>query len=308
MRCLTKLEWIGKVYNCVKEVENVLSEKYLIIKKENEYTSSKALDKSTFEKLQRAAIDLETFNTLTFLSNSYVKAKEDFLAYDFAQFNVREVDMFNMFLNVLEAMATNRNLWIAYMKRNYSDDSEMLTLVNGKKRTCFEIKDSEYYDSCIEYVVSKVLRIMIAHYSKPYSEIVYFDDYSRKFIVTKEDLLQLGKISPSAKQYIDKSKNDYYDIVKVIKRALEITDEINVYMFNLIAKKEWHRFIAARYTIREYIGIDWQGAYLVWENTKYPKDHLLYISQIDVSKNAMNAIRSIAAGSMRETRDRVIPD
>ena len=139
---------------------------------------------------------------------------------------------------------------------------------------------------------------MIVHHSNPYSEIVYYDDECRHFIVTREDLLELGAPNKSAKEYISNSNHDYYDIVEVIKHALEITDEINVYMFNLIVKKEWHRFISARYTIREYIGVDWQGAYLVWINPKYPKDHLLYLSKIDISKNAMNVIKMIAAKSI----------
>ena len=181
---------------------------------------------------------MEAFNTITFLCNSYVNAKEEFLTYDFTQFNVREVDMFNMFLNALEAMATN--------------------VIEGKHKSCFALKDSEYYDNCIDYVVAKVLRNMIVHHSKPYSEIVYYDDECRHFIVTREDFLELGAPNKSAKEYISNSNHDYYDIVEVIKHALEITDEINVYMFNLIAKKEWHRFISARYTIREYIGVDWQ--------------------------------------------------
>ena len=276
-----------------------MDEKYLIVKKENEYKNSKALDEFTFEKIKKAAIDLEAFNTITFLCNSYVKAKEDFLAYDFTQFNVREVDMFNMFLNALEAMATNRNLWEAYLDRSYEGDREIFPVViEGKHKSCFALKDSEYYDNCIDYVVAKVLRNMIVHHSKPYSEIVYYDDECRHFIVTREDLLELGAPNKSAKEYISNSNHDYYDIVEVIKHALEITDEINVYMFNLIAKKEWHRFISARYTIREYIGVDWQGAYLVWINPKYPKDHLLYLSKIDISKNAMNVIRTIAAKSI----------
>lgn len=276
-----------------------MSKKYLIVKKENEYKSSVALDELTFDKLKSAALNLEMFNAITFLGNSYVKAKEDFLAYDFTQFYVREVDMFNMFLNALEAMATNRNLWEAYLKRNYADDSEIFPVViKDKKHSCFGLKDSEYYDNCIDYVVSKVLRNMIAHHTKPYSEIVYFDEYNRRFIVTREDLLKFGAPNKSAKEYITKSEYDYFDIVKVIKHALEITDEINVYMFNLIVQKEWLKFITARYTIREYIGVDWQGAYLVWTNSKYPEDHLLYLSQIDISKHAMDAIKSIAAESL----------
>lgn len=276
-----------------------MCEKYLIIKKENELSTSKAIDECTFEILKSAAVSLEMFNTVIFLSNSYVKAKEDFFAYDFTQFNVREVDMFNMFLNALEAMATNRNLWEAYLERNYASDNEIFPdVINGRKRSCFGLKDSQYYDASIDYVVSKVLRNMIAHHSKPYSEIVYYDDYCRRFIVTKEDLLELGAPNISAKKYITNSQHDYYDIVEVIKHALKITEEINIFMFNLIMKKEWYRLWNARDTIREHIGDDWQGAYLVWENPKYPEDHLLYLPQIDISKHAMNVIMSIMAQSL----------
>ena len=276
-----------------------MSKKYLIVKKGNDFKCSTPLDDATFEKLKQAAQSLETFNTFTFLGNSYIKAKEDFFTYDFTQFNVREVDMFNMFLNALEAMATNANLWEAYLTRNYSDDKDVYPdVVTGKKKSCHGIKDSEFYENNIEYVVSKVLRNMIAHHMKPYSEIVYNDDYRRQFIVTKADLLEFGSPNKSARTYISNSKQDYYDVVEIIKRALVITEEVNLYMFNFMVQKEWHRFIAARYTIREHIGIDWQGAYLVWENPKYPQHHLLYLSQIDISKNAMNAIRSIAAQSL----------
>ena len=277
-----------------------MSEKYLIIKRENEYSNSSiVLDEVKFEELKRAAIALETFNIITFLGNSYVKAKEEFLAYDFTQFNVREVDMFNMFLNALDAMATNRNLWEAYLKRNYEEDIEIFPdIINNKKKSCFSLKDSEYYDECVEYVVSKVLRNMIVHHSKPYSEIVYNNDYCRQFIITREELLKQESLSKSAKKYITNSNQDYYDIVEVIKQALEITDEINVYMFNLIIQKEWCRFINARYTIRENIGVDWQGAYLVWRNSKYPEEHMLHLQQIDISKHAMNAIKSIAVNNL----------
>ena len=276
-----------------------MSEKYLIVKRENGYNNSMALEEVTFEELKRAAIALETFNIITFLGNSYVKAKEDFLAYDFSRFNVREVDMFNMFLNALEAMTTNGNLWEAFLKRNYADDIAIFpTVINNKKKSCFSLKDSEYYDDCIEYVVSKVLRNMIVHHSKPYSEIVYNNDYCRQFIITREELLKQESLSKSAKKYITNSNRDYYDIVEVIKRALEITDEINVYMFNLIIQKEWCRFISARYTIREHIGVDWQGAYLVWRNSKYPEEHMLHLQQIDISKHAMNAIKSIEVDSL----------
>ena len=274
-----------------------MDKKYLIIKSNNDYKTNRELDETTYSELKIAAEALETFNTLAFLCNSYVKAKEEFLAYDFTQFGVREIDMFTMFLNALESMATNRNLWEAYLKRSFKEDDEIFP--DGTKKSCYGIKDSEYYDKYIEYVVSKVLRNMIAHHSKPYSEIVYDDNLHRQFIVTKEDLLKLGNPNASSKKYISESTKDYYDIVEIIKRAFEIADEINVYMFNLLLKKEWPRFISARYTVRDHIGVGWQGAYIVKTDPRYPENHLLYLSQTSISKNAMNSILSIAAQSLR---------
>lgn len=274
-----------------------MDKKYLIIKADNDFKISKELDEKSFAELKSAANALEAFNTLAFLCNSYVKTKEDFFAYDFSQFDVREIDMFTMLLNALEAMATNRNLWEAYLKRSYEGDC--VVFPDETKKSCFGIKDSEYYEKSIEYVISKVLRNMIAHHSKPYSEIVYDDNLRRQFIVTREDLLTLGNPNTSSKKYISENENDYYDVVEIIKRALEITDELNVYMFNLLLQKEWPRFISARYTVREYIGVDWQGAYLVQVDPRYPESHLLYLARTSISKNAMNSILSISAQSLR---------
>ena len=75
-----------------------MDKKYLIIKSSNDYKTSRELDDKTYSELKIAADALETFNTLAFLCNSYIKAKEDFLAYDFTQFDVREIDMFNLLL------------------------------------------------------------------------------------------------------------------------------------------------------------------------------------------------------------------
>ena len=142
---------------------------------------------------------------------------------------------------------------------------------------------------------------MIAHHSKPYSVMVYNDDLRRQFIVTKDDLLELGSPNSSSRKFIVESPKDYYDVVEIIKLAFVITDEINLYMFNFLLKKEWHRFISARHTVREYIGIDWQGAYLVQSDSRYPEEHLLSLSQTNISKNAMNSILSIATQSLRNT-------
>ena len=276
-----------------------MEKKYLIIKTDNQIKEKIELNEKSYLELKSAAKSLETFNTLTFLSNSYIKAKEDFLAYDFTQFDVREIDMFTMILNALESMATNRNLWEAYLKRSYQNDNDIYPCEqNGKKKSCFGLKDSEFYDNHIEFVVSKVLRNMTTHHSKPYSKIIYDDNLHRHFIVTREDLLVLGEPNVSARDFITNSEHDYYDVIEVVKQAFKFVDEINTYVFNFILKKEWQQYITARYMVRSYIGIDWQGAYLVQADPRYSENHLLYLSQINISKNAMNAICSIAAQSI----------
>ena len=280
-----------------------MENRWLLVKQDGKIKMSKQIDDLTYEKLKTAAESLAVFNTLTFLASNYVKAKEDFFAYDFTQFNVREVDMFNMFLNALESMSTNRNLWEAYLKRHYRADSIIYPnkTSNGLGKSCFGLKDSEYYDKDIIFVVAKVLRDMIAHHCKPYSMIVYDDDMCRQFLVTREDLLNLGQPNASQKKFINSSQHDYYNIVDVIKHSFEIVDEINEYVFNVIAQKEWPRFVTARYVVREYIGIDWHGAYLVKSDPRYPEEHLLYLSQIEISKNAMDSIGSLAARSLLGT-------
>lgn len=278
---------------------NVLEKKYLILKVDNHIKEKRELGEESYSELRSAAESLEEFNTLAFLSNSYVKAKEDFMTYDFTQFDVREIDMFNMILNALEAISTNRNLWEAYLKRSYRDNNDVYTCEqNGEKKSCFGLKDSEFYDKHIEFVVSKVLRNMTTHHSKPYSKIIYDDNLQRHFIVTREDLLGLGEPNASARKFISNNDRDYYDVVEVIKRSFGFVEEINTYVFNFILKKEWHRYINARYTVRSYVGIDWQGAYLVYADLRYPESHPLYLSQINISKKAMNAICSIAAKSI----------
>ena len=69
-------------------------------------------------------------------------------------------------------------------------------------------------------------------------------------------------------------------------------------MVNFLLKKEWINFYSSRTTVREIIGVEWDGAYLVSENTKYPKDHMMRLNKIDISKNAMQKILSIAAQSL----------
>ena len=46
-----------------------MCQKYLILKKDNDFKEHKVLDEETFEELKCVANILEDFNTLTFLSN-----------------------------------------------------------------------------------------------------------------------------------------------------------------------------------------------------------------------------------------------
>lgn len=269
---------------------------YLIVKSNDGVLSRREIDEPTFWDLKTATDSLESFSDVSFLSNSYVKAKEAFFSYDFTQFNVREIDMFSMFLFALEAMASNRTLWEAFLKRNYAGDGEIFPSGTGK--SCFGIKDSEFFDKSIYYVVSKVLRDRVSHYSKPYTEIVYRDSTCRQFIITKDDLLNDKSLNTAEKNAIRTCAKDYYDVVEVIRHAFSIIDELNKYMLNLMLQKEWDRYMSARLTIRHHIGVDWQGACLVYENPRYPQDHLLFLKQISISKQAMNSILSIAARNL----------
>lgn len=209
--------------------------------------------------------------------------------------------MFSVMLNSLNSIDTNNNLWEAYLKRAYKDDSSMFFDVptsKKEKKSLFGIKDSEYYDQNVEYVIAKALRNMIVHSKKPYSEIWYDDDFKRHFIIHTDVLLQDANLNASGRKIVSNCGRDYFDVVDIIKRAFEITDELNLYIFNHLLQKEWINFYSSRITVRTHLGIEWQGAYLVQINPKYPPDHVMYLSTISISKNAMNGILSLAAKSL----------
>ncbi len=278
-----------------------MSEKYVIIKNDDKFVDKKEVSDEVYKELFNATHILEEFDYVAFLANSYEKAKEDFFNYDFSQFNVREIDMFTVMLNSLNSIATNNNLWEAYLKRTYTDDSAIFLACptsKKEKKSLFGMKDSEYYDQNIEYVIAKALRNMVVHSEKPYSEIWYDDDFKRHFIIHTEVLLHGNTLNISGKQIVTNCGMDYFDVVDIIKRAFEITTELNLYIINYLIKKEWINYYSSRLTIRKYLGIEWQGAYLVEINPKYPPDHVLYLSTTSISKNAMNSILSIAAKSL----------
>ena len=274
--------------------------KYVILKKNGDYKCKTELTENDYKKLLNAAKILEEFNYLFFLGCNYIKAKDDFLNYNFSQFNVLETDMFSVMHNALNAIATNINMWETYLKRKYKDDKEIFPFQDDKNlgKSYFGLKDSEYYDTNVEYVVAKALRNMSTHTEKPFSEIWYDDNYNRHFAIHTEHLLANGNLNKSGKYIVLKSKKDYFDVIEVIKRAYEIVDKTNNDMVNLLLKKDWINFYSSRITIRDYIGVDWDGAYLVSENPKYPKGHMMFLNITNISKNAMDNILSIAAKSL----------
>ena len=277
-----------------------MNEKYVLIKTNDELVK-KEVSIEVFRELSNAAQILEEFDYIAFLGNSYEKIKEEFLNYDFSQFNVKEIDMFSVMLNSLNSIATNNNLWEAYLKRAYKDDPSIFfdaPTSKKEKKSLFGIKDSEYYDQNVEYVVAKALRNMVVHSQKPYSEILYDDDFKRHFIIHTEILLQDDNLNASGKKIVSTCGKDYFDVIDIIKRAFEITDELNLYIFNHVLQKEWINFYSSRITVRTHLGIEWQGAYLVQFNPKYPPNHLMHLSTISISKNAMNGILSLAAKSL----------
>lgn len=274
--------------------------KYVVVKKAGEYKCKTELNEDDYNKLLSAAKTLEEFNYLFFLGCNYIKAKDDFLKYDFSQFNVREADMFAVIHNALNAITTNLNMWETYLKRKYKDDKDIFPFQNDKKlgKSYFGLKDSEYYDNNVEYVIVKALRNMCTHTEKPFSEIWYDNNYNRHFAIHTEHLLKNNNLNRSGRSIVVKSGKDYFDVIEVITRAYEIVDEINNDMVNFLLKKEWINFYSSRITVREYIGIDWDGAYLVSKNPKYPETHMMYLTMTNISKNAINNILSIAAKSL----------
>lgn len=275
-----------------------MEEKYVIIKNADSLAVKRKITPDEYEDLFNAARILEEFDYITFLANSFERERETFLSYDFSQFNVREIDMFSIMLNSLNSITTNNNLWEAYLKRRYKSDSEFFPNTSPKGKSIFGIKDSEYYDKNVEYVVAKALRNMVVHSEKPYSEIWYDDDLHRHFIIHTAVLFQGDNLNSSGKTIVLNCGLDYFDVIEVIKRAFEIVVELNLYIFNFLLRKEWINFYSGRTTVRSYLGVDWQGAYLVQINPQYAPSHLMHLATTSISKNAMDKILSIAAKSL----------
>lgn len=105
-----------------------MEEKYVIVKNTDGLAAKRNIGLEEYRSLYNAAQILEEFDYIAFLANSFESEREAFLSYDFSQFNVREIDMFSMMLNSLNAIATNNNLWEAYLKRKYKSDPEIFLL------------------------------------------------------------------------------------------------------------------------------------------------------------------------------------
>gem|GEM_PF-6938351 len=165
----------------------MLNGKYVIIKKDGQYTGKTEISDEEYNKLLNAANILEDFNYLFFLGCNYEHAKEAFLKYDFSQFGVREIDLFAVIHNALNAITTNLNMWETYLKRKYKEDKDIFPFQNDQTlgKSYLGLRDSECYDNNVEYVVTKALRNMAAHSEKPFSEIWYDDNYKRHFAIHK---------------------------------------------------------------------------------------------------------------------------
>lgn len=276
-----------------------MGKKYVIIKNNDGLVTKKSVSTEEYSSLFNAACILESFDYITFLGSSFEKEKEEFLSYDFSQFNVRETDMFSMMLNSLNAIATNNNLWEAYLKRTYKNDPEVFpTSSTTKKKSIFGMKDAELYDKNVEYVVAKALRNMIVHSGKPYSDIWYDDDLHRHFIVHTEILLRGDNLNNSGKKIVSDCGLDYFDVIEVIKHAFALVEDLNLFIVNFLLQKEWINFYSSRTTIRSHLGVDWQSVYIVQINPTYPPSHMMHLSTTSISKSAMNGILSIAAKSL----------
>ena len=97
-------------------------------------------------------------------------------------------------------------------------------------------------------------------------------------------------MSKSARQLLVDSHKDYFDIVLVIKEAFSVLDKLNEFAFNFLLKKGWLTYSLSRTKIKEYIDSDVDVAFIAWENLDYPEDHLLRVSHINISINAMRKI------------------
>ena len=160
------------------------------------------------------------------------------------------------------------------------------------------MKDSYYYDTNVSYAIAKTLRNIIVHVGKPYNEVAYYDDNSRHFLLYVSTLLSDEKVSKSARQLLIDSRKDYFDIVLVIKEAFSVLDNLNEFAFNFLLKKGWLTYSLSRTTIKKYIDTNVDVAFIAWENFNYPEDHLLRVSHINISMNAMKKILSFTVRSM----------
>ncbi len=278
------------------------------IKKYGKIDIVRDLTQEEYEEILKASKNLDDFDYIHFLSINYIKAKEDFLNFDFSAFDIREVDVYNVFFNALSAISNNTYLWETYLKRRYPDDLDIFSEEerqkeqkdpkNYKSKSVVALKDSYYYDTNISYTVAKTLRNIIVHVGKPYNEIAYYDDHSRHFILYTSSLLNDEKVSKSAKKLLDDSNIDYLDIVPVIKEAFEILDKLNEFAFNFLLRKGWITYSLSRTTIKNYIDSDVDAAFVAWENHDYPEDHFLRVSHINISINAMRKILSFTVRSL----------
>ena len=281
----------------------------LVIKKDGKIAADRFLSKYEYNKITSASKNLDDFDYIHFLSINYIKAKEDFLQFDFSAFGIREVDIYNVIFNALNAISNNIYLWETYLKRSYPDDLEVFSeeerqkekkLKNYKSKSAVALKDSFYYDTNISYVIAKALRNIIVHVGKPYNEIAYYDDHSRHFLLYKSSLLSDEKVSKSAREMLVSSQQDCFDIVLVIKDAFVVLDQLNEFAFNFLLKKRWLTYYLSRSTIKEYIDTDADAAFIVWENLNYSKEHPLRVAHTNISMNAMRKILSLTVRSLME--------
>ncbi len=279
------------------------------IKKDGKIDIVRDLTQEEYEEIIKASNNLDDFDYIQFLSINYIKAKEDFLNFDFSAFDIREVDIYNVIFNALSAISNNTYLWETYLKRRYPDDLEIFPEVeqqkekkdlNYKSKSVVALKDSFYYDTNISYTVAKTLRNIIVHVGKPYNEIAYYDDHSRHFILYTSSLLSDKKVSKSARELIAGSNIDYFDIVLVIEEAFKILDELNEFAFNFLLRKGWTTYSSSRTKIKTYIDSNVDVAFVAWENLDYPEEHFLRVSHINISMNAMRKLLSLTVRIMME--------
>lgn len=272
----------------------------------------KDLSEKEYKQILSNAILLEDFDYNIFLSTNFLKAKKDLENFDFSKANIRETDAFNIIFNALNSIVTNLYLWEAYLRKNYFDYEEIFSSEEKKKeqeskvkkkgkryiaKSCLALKDSEYYDKDINYTITKTLRNRADHFKKPYSDIIYYDDFSRHFVVYVEDFLEDRSLSTSARKHAEKAEIQYFDVVDIIKYSFKILEDLNVFIYNKILSIKWASYYDARLTLKEFLPSDYLGAHLIWLNEKYPDDHILKVGHKAISTSAMKGILHIASGT-----------